>query len=525
MDGFYTSHWIVTTLLALPVLGSALVFLVPETRARVVALIVSLLELGLAIPLFWTVSPTATCRVPGILGPLAWGPKVVPLANCTAIPWLPDWGIFYRVGLDGLSLVLVLLAVGLLPLMVLGSWTYIQRRQRTFYAMLLLLTTGVIGVFVAFDLFLFYVFWEMMLIPMYFLIGIWGGERRIYAAVKFFLYTTFGSLLMLVAILVLVHRTWRATGVLSFHYFDLLHTPLTLEQQLWLFATFALAFAIKVPIVPFHTWLPVAHWQAPTAGSVVLAGVLLKMGVYGLLRFALPYFPDAATHPVVVMVLLGLGVVGVIYGAWVAAVQEDAKRLVAYTSVAHLGYAVVGLFALTTESVQGAVVLMLAHGLSTPMLFFLLGMLYERRHTYRIADYGGLATSLPLWSTALVVAALASVGLPGTSGFVSEFLVVLGSFRTHPWIGLLTATGAVWAVFYMLPMVQRLIFGRVDKEENRHLPDLCPRELAILVPLVAGILWLGLYPRPVLERTEPAVQTILELAARSRIASSPLAGR
>lgn len=525
MDGFYTSHWILTTLLALPVIGSLAVLAVPEVRARAVALGVSLLELALALPLFWTVSPTGVCRVPGVLGPLSWGPKLVPLSNCVAIPWVPDWGIFYRVGLDGLSLVLVLLTVVLLPLMVLGSWTYIQHRQRTFYAMLLLLTTGVIGVFVSFDLFLFYVFWEMMLIPMYFLIGIWGGERRIYAAVKFFLYTTFGSLLMLVAILYLVHRAWRATGILSFHYFDLLQTPLTLEQQLWLFAAFGLAFAIKVPIVPFHTWLPAAHWQAPTAGSVVLAGVLLKMGVYGFLRFALPYFPDAATHPAVVTLLLVLGVVGVIYGAWVAAVQEDAKRLVAYTSVAHLGYAVVGLFALTTESVQGAIVLMLAHGLSTPMLFFLLGMLYERRHTYRIADYGGLASTVPLWSTALVVAALASVGLPGTSGFVSEFLVILGSVKTHPWIGILTATGAVWAVFYMLPMVQRMIFGRVDNEANRRIPDLRLRELAVLTPLVLGILWLGIYPRPVLERTEPAVQTILEMAGRSRVTSSPLAGR
>jgi NADH-quinone oxidoreductase subunit M len=359
-----------------------------------------------------------------------WLDQTVAFNNCADLTWFREWGIHYRIGMDGISLFMVLLTTLLLPLMVLGSWTYIRDRERGFYASLLALTGGVVGVFVSLDLFLFYMFWEMVLIPMYFLIGIWGGKERIYAAVKFFLYTAVGSLLMLVAILYLYWRAHAAGGGIapSFSYFDFLTLQLTAVEQSMLFLAFALAFAVKVPIFPFHTWLPHAHVQAPTAGSVVLAGVLLKMGTYGFIRFALPLFPDVARSSGVIRWAMVLGLAGIIYAALVAAVQPNAKKLVAYTSVAHLGFVILGIFAFNVQGMQGALLVMIGHGLSTPMLFFLLGMLYERRHSYEIADFGGLAKSLPVFSIMLVFAAMTTIGLPGTSGFVSEFLVLLGTF-------------------------------------------------------------------------------------------------
>ncbi|MGI9190246.1 MAG: complex I subunit 4 family protein [Longimicrobiaceae bacterium] len=510
LDAFYASHWILTFLIFFPLVGAVAVMLVPEAAAKRAALAVGLVELVVALPLFWTFNPGAVCEQSAITGPLQTGTLSVPMQNCADAAWLADWGIHYRVGMDGISLFMVLLTVFLLPLMVLGSWTYIRKRERAYYAMLLALTTGVVGVFVALDMFLFYVFWEIMLIPMYFLIGVWGGKERIYATVKFFLYTVFGSLLMLVAIVYLFMQTQDVTGVASFSYWDFLRLPLTGAQQGWLFAAFALAFAIKVPIFPFHTWLPHAHVQAPTAGSVVLAGVLLKMGTYGFLRFALPLFPIAATSRTVVLIALVLGLIGIVYGALVAAVQPNAKKLVAYTSVAHLGFVMLGIFAFNLQGIQGALLVMIGHGLTTPMLFFLLGMLYERRHTYEIADFGGLAASLPLFSAMLVFAAMASIGLPGTSGFVSEFLVLLGIFQSHPWVGLIAATGVIFAAFYMLPMVQRIAFGSAARAANRGIPDLGRRELALLTPLVALILWIGVYPAPLLERMEPAARGVVE---------------
>ncbi|CAN5893923.1 MAG: NADH-quinone oxidoreductase subunit M [Gemmatimonadetes bacterium] len=498
---FYETHWILTTLIVLPLLGAVAALLVPEASARMVALITGIATFVISIPLLWSYDPAGA-----------------PFQNEVAAAWMPQWGIYYRLGLDGISLFMVLLTAFLLPLMVLGSWTYIQQRQKAYYAMLLALTTGVIGVFVALDMFLFYVFWEVMLIPMYFLIGVWGGKERIYAAVKFFLYTTFGSLLMLVCILYLFFKLQALTGQASFSYFDFLQVPLTLGEQLWLFAGFALAFAIKVPIFPFHTWLPAAHVQAPTAGSVVLAGVLLKMGTYGFLRFAIPFFPAAATHRTTVMLFMVLGVIGIIYTAMVAAVQPNAKRLVAYTSVAHLGFAILGIFAFNLQGIQGALLLMIAHGLATPMLFFLLGMLYERRHSYEIEDFGGLAATVPLFAIMLVIAALSTIGLPGTSGFVAEFLVLLGTFRAEPYIALIATTGVIFAAYYMLPMVQRTIFNAVDKPANRHMPDLNARELTILVPLVVLILFIGVYPRPVLDRMEPSAARLVEYVGARRFA-------
>jgi NADH-quinone oxidoreductase subunit M len=501
---FFNSHWVLTFLIFWPLVAAVIALLVPVERAKWVALLAGTLELVVALPLFWTYEPLGAA-----------------MQNQVAVPWIPTWGIFYRVGIDGISLFMVLLTALLLPLTVLGSWTYIRSREKPYYAMLLALTSGVVGVFVALDMFLFYVFWEMMLIPMYFLIGVWGGKERIYAAVKFFLYTAVGSLLMLVAILYLFFRFQALTGTASFSYFDFLQLPLTLGEQTWLFAAFALAFAIKVPVFPLHTWLPAAHVQAPTAGSVVLAGVLLKMGTYGFLRFALPLFPSAATANATVMLFMVLGTIGIIYTAMVAAVQPNAKRLVAYTSVAHLGFAVLGIFAFNLQGIQGALLLMIAHGLSTPMLFFLLGMLYERRHSYEIEDFGGLAASVPIFAGMLVFAALATIGLPGTGGFVSEFLVLIGTFRVQPWIALVAATGVIFAAYYMLPMVQRTVFNALDRPANRAIPDLNGREVGILLPLVLLILWTGVYPRPFLDRMEPSVTRLVQFMDASRIAAAP----
>ncbi len=507
MQAFYGTHWVLTTLIFLPLVGAVVALLVPARNAKWVALVTGLLTFVISIPLFWYFDPASA-----------------PFQNEVARAWLPQWGIGYRLGLDGISLFMVMLTAFLLPLTVLGSWSYIQDRQRAYYAMLLALTTGVIGVFVALDMFLFYVFWEIMLIPMYFLIGVWGGKERIYAAVKFFIYTAFGSLLMLVGILYIFFKLQALTGVASFSYFDFLQVPLTFTEQVWLFAAFALAFAIKVPIFPFHTWLPAAHVQAPTAGSVVLAGVLLKMGTYGFLRFAVPFFPGAATHNTTVLLFMTLGVIGIIYTAMVAAVQPNAKSLVAYTSVAHLGFAVLGIFAFNLQGIQGALILMIAHGVSTPMLFFLLGMLYERRHSYYIGDFGGLSATVPLFATMLVIAALATVGLPGTSGFIAEFLVLLGTFRVQPFVALVATTGVIFAAFYMLPMVQRVIFNPLDKPENRNIPDLNARELAILVPLVVLIFWIGVYPRPFLERMEPSAVRLIQHVEATRFVAAEARG-
>jgi NADH-quinone oxidoreductase subunit M len=496
---FYGTHWVLTFLIFAPLVGAAVALLLPASLARWVALVTGFVVLAAAVPLFWTYDPVGA-----------------PMQNQVAVPWIASWGIYYRLGLDGISLFMVLLTALLLPLMVLGSWTYIRHRERIFYAMLLALTSGIVGVFVALDLFLFYVFWEMMLIPMYLLIGIWGGKERIYAAVKFFLYTTVGSVLMLVAILYLFFRYQALTGEPSFSYFDFMQLPLTMGEQAWLFAAFALAFAIKVPIFPLHTWLPAAHVQAPTAGSVVLAGVLLKMGTYGFLRFALPLFPGAAAAQTTVTLFMVLGLIGIVYTALVAAVQPNAKKLVAYTSVAHLGFAVLGIFALNLQGIQGALVLMIAHGVSTPMLFFLLGMLYERTHTYEIEDFGGLAASIPLFATMLVFAALATIGLPGTSGFVSEFLVLIGTFRVQPWIALVATTGVIFAAFYMLPMVQRTVFNALTRPANKGIRDLDGREIGLLLPLVVIILWIGVYPRPVLDRMEPSVLRLIQQVEAAR---------
>jgi NADH-quinone oxidoreductase subunit M len=422
--------------------------------------------------------------------------------------WIPQWGIGYRLGVDGVSLFLVLLTTILTPIVVLASWGDIQRHVKEFFVFLLVLETGMLGALVALDLFLFYVFWEVMLVPMYFLIGVWGGPRRIYAAIKFVLFTMVGSLLMLVAILYCAWRMRDAGGVMTFGYEDwLTRLHLPPREQLWLFAAFALAFAIKVPLFPFHTWLPDAHVEAPTGGSVILAGVLLKMGTYGFLRFALPLFPAAveSAGPVI----LTLAVVGIVYGALVATVQPDLKKLVAYSSVSHLGFVMLGLFALTPTAVAGSVYQMLNHGLSTGGLFLLVGMIYERRHTRRIVDFGGLWTAMPVYAALFLVVMLASLGLPGLNGFVGEFLILLGAFRDWPWATAVATSGVIFAALYLLWMYERVMLGPLVHEENKRLSDLSRRELAVLVPIIALCFLMGVYPKPFFERIQPSVDRMI----------------
>ena len=505
--------WILHALLILPLLGAIPVALLPAPAAKRVAMVVTLLEFVISIGLWW-----------------AYDPGTAGMQMTAAVPWIPRWGISYSVGIDGISLFMVLLSTALMPLSVLGSWRYITERERLYYILLLLLETGLLGVFLSLDLFVFYLFFELMLIPMYFIIGIWGGANRLYAAIKFFIYTFAGSLLMLVAIVVLAWRVGEMTGVLSFSYQHILENAWRLGSiSPWLFAAFAIAFAIKVPIFPLHTWLPDAHVEAPTAGSVLLAGVMLKIGTYGFLRFAVPFFPDVALSPAVTTLIVTLAVIGIVYGALVAMVQPDVKKLVAYSSVSHLGFVMLGIWAGTLQSIQGALMVMIGHGLATGALFFLIGMLYERRHTRMIDAYGGLAKVVPVLALLFTVVALASIGLPGLSGFIGEFLVLLGSFGSHPWATGIATTGVIFAAAYLLWALQRIFFNRLDKPDNEGLLDLSARELAVILPLIAGIVWLGLYPGPVLRRMEPAARQYLELtqpreaASAARIIAAPAA--
>jgi NADH-quinone oxidoreductase subunit M len=506
LDSIGYGQWILHALVMLPLLGVVPVLLGPESSAKWTALIVTTLELVLSLGLWWALDP---------------GRGTLQLVSNT--PWIPGWGIAYRVGIDGISLVMVLLTTMLMPISVLGSWRYITKQERGFYAMMLTLLTGLVGVFLALDLFVFYIFFEVMLIPMYFIIGIWGGPNRLYAAIKFFIYTMAGSLLMLVAIVALVWRIQTVTGYTSFSYeYVLQHVGAAGSLAPWLFAAFAIAFAIKVPIFPFHTWLPDAHVEAPTAGSVLLAAVMLKIGTYGFLRFAVPFFPQVALSPAVSRIVVVLAVIGIIYGALVAMVQPDIKKLVAYSSVSHLGFVMLGIWGGTLQSVQGSLMIMISHGFSTGALFLLIGMIYERRHSRLIADYGGIARVVPVFSLIFTVVALSSIGLPGLNGFVGEFLVLLGSFAAFPVATVLATTGVIFAAAYLLWALQRMIYNRLDQPENERLTDLNGRELAMMVPILAGIVWLGLYPAPVLRRMEPAAKRYIQLTQPAR-AVSPVA--
>ena len=486
-------HHLLSVLVFLPTLGAVLVALFPASAtkaARTFALAVSVLEFALSIPL-WTRFAAAT-------------PNFQFTEN---LDWIPAMGISYAIGIDGLSLLLVLLTTLLTPVALLFSVTHVEKSVRGFSIAFLVLETGMLGSLVALDLALFYVFWEVMLIPMYFIIGIWGGTRRIYAAMKFFLFTMAGSLLMFLAILFLAIRYHTVTGAWSFLLADLATLDLPGGTQAILFFAFALAFAIKVPVFPLHTWLPDAHTEAPTGGSIILAGVLLKLGVYGYLRFALSLFPEAALKYAPWVGLLG--VIGVIYGALVAFPQKDMKRLVAYSSVSHLGLVVVGIGAFTSISLSGSILQMINHGLSTGALFLLVGVLYERRHTREIEAYGGIAGIVPVTTALFLVATLSSIGLPGLNGFVGEFLILLGTWTSpHRWWAVLAATGVILSAVYMLSLVQRVFWNPIVHEENRKLSDIRPSELVAAAVLILAMIWIGVRPNDLLSRLTPTVEAI-----------------
>ncbi|MCL4548610.1 MAG: NADH-quinone oxidoreductase subunit M [Bacteroidetes bacterium] len=492
---------LLTYLLFTPVVGSVLVLFFRNEQkqlARWFGLIVSFISFVISLIIYFRFDPT--------------NPQFQFIHQVT---WIKSLNISYHVGVDGISLLLVLLTTFLTPLTLLSTWKAIEKNVKMFTFSMLFLEAGMLGVFISLDIFLFYIFWEAMLIPMYFIIGIWGGERRIYASLKFFIYTMFGSLLMLVAIIWLTVYASGMLGKFTTSLADLYKVGPTIPHQIqgWMFGAFFLSFAIKVPIFPLHTWLPDAHVEAPTAGSVILAGVLLKMGTYGLIRFCLPLFPQSAVQyaPLVSV----LAVIGIIYGALVSMVQTDMKKLVAYSSVSHLGFVVLGIFAMTVESVQGAVIQMINHGLSTGALFLLVGILYERTHRRDIAFYGGIAKIVPLYATILMIASLSSIGLPGLNGFIGEFLILLGSFKSPVlnswWFTIFAATGVIFAAVYLLWMYQRVVFGEVKNEELKHeLTDMNLREMIVMVPILIFIVWIGVYPNTFLKLTEASTQSILQ---------------
>jgi NADH-quinone oxidoreductase subunit M len=489
------SAHILSVIIFLPVVGSVLFFFLEREQARairIISLLILALDFALSVWLF-----------------LQFNGGSPQFQFVERYPWIANWNIHYQVGVDGISLLLVMLTTLLGPVVILSSWSQVKDRVKEYHMFLLLLQTGMLGAFLALDMILFYVFWELMLVPMYFLIGIWGGPRRVYAAVKFFLFTMFGSVLMLVAII------WLYYYASSFDYIAILNflgtEPLTLFYQLILFGAFALAFAIKVPMWPLHTWLPDAHVEAPTAGSVILAGVLLKMGTYGFIRFAIPFFPDAvlAAGPY----FYALAVIGIIYGALVSMAQEDIKKLVAYSSVSHLGFVMLGLFALTAQSMQGALIQMINHGLSTGALFLLVGIVYERAHKRQISDFGGIAKVMPVYAALFLVVALSSIGLPGLNGFVGEFLILVGTYLSaNPYSKIaatLAGTGVIFAAVYLLWMYQRVFFGPLKKEENKTLKDLNLREVFYLGVILIFIVWIGVYPSTFLKKSEATINSLI----------------
>ncbi len=490
-----------------PLLGVLLLlFLKPEQKdaARWTALITSLITFGISIAMLLQFDRT--------------NPELQMVIN---LPWIQvaGWNISFHMGVDGLSILLVMLTTFLTPISILSTWTAVEDRVRDFMIFFLLLEVGMVGVFVSLDLFLFYIFWEFTLVPMYFLIGIWGGPNRMYAAIKFFLYTMAGSILMLLAVL------WLGIQGGTFSVPDLVaQNNIPANVQTWLFLAFAAAFAIKVPMWPLHSWLPDAHVEAPTAGSVILAGVLLKMGTYGFLRFNLPLFPQAAVQLAPLMGVLA--VIGIIYGAAVSYAQQDVKKLVAYSSVSHLGFVMLGLFALNPQGIQGGILQMINHGLSTGALFLIVGMIYERRHTRDMDAFGGLWKIMPVYGALTLIVTLSSMGLPGLNGFVGEFAILLGAWEAGQaggpfgsyWYAGLAAIGVILAAVYMLFMFQKMFLGPVDKDENRNLKDLNWREIATLVPLLVFIFWIGLYPKPFFELMAPSVEKLVQIVQTAALA-------
>jgi NADH-quinone oxidoreductase subunit M len=495
-------------LIAAPALAALVVVFLPKNRKELylpVGFLLSFVPLALAGALFYQFQG---------------GEAAFQFAQRVA--WYEPWGIEWNIGVDGISLGMVLLTTILFPISLAAS-TAIDRRVKEFVVAVLVLEAGLIGTFLALDLFLFFVFFEVILVPMYFIIGIWGSERRIYAAVKFFIYTALGSALMLAGIIALAFFHAEQFGNPSFAFQDLLGLELGLTHERLLFAAFALAFAIKVPVFPLHTWLPDAHTEAPTAGSVLLAGVMLKLGTYGLIRFNLGLFPEASVDAIPIMAVLA--VIGIVYGAVVAIVQPDLKRLVAYSSVSHLGFIVLGTFALTSAGLQGAVIQNVNHGLTTGALFLLVGMIYERRHTKQIEDFGGLWKVMPIYSGMFLFAAFASIGLPGLNGFVGEFLILIGTYATLPVFAIIAASGVVLAAIYLLWAYERVFTGVPDKPENQVLQDMNGREIALMAPIVVLILVLGLYPQILLEKTAASTEAVLDRIEAVTDFEVPPAGR
>ncbi len=507
--------FILNLVLFLPLLGVAALLLVPAANAaatRSLTLAVMVLQFLLTTVLY-----------------LHFDSKAAGLQFETRLPWIPDWGVSYQIGLDGYNILLVMLTAFLGPLVVAGSWTAITKDVKLFYAMVFLIQFAMMGTFVAQDLFLFYVFWETMLIPMFLMIGIWGGERRIYATIKFVLYTAFGSILMLAALIYLVWSLYKTTGTVSFAFADILKARLPLDVQTLLLAAFGLSFAIKVPMVPLHTWLPDAHVEAPTTGSVILAGVLLKMGTYGFMKLGFPLFPDATQ--LYMPLLLVLSVVSIVYGACLALVQDDIKKIIAYSSISHLGYVMLGLLSLELVGIQGAVVQMVSHGLVAAGLFLMVGMIYERCHSRDLAAYGGLAKLIPVYSVFFLILTLASVGLPTTSGFTGEFLVLLGAF-TSAWpqyqdgnslplvVAVTAVSGVVLGALYMLRFALTFLYGAAKAphhSESHPLADLNGREKSILAILVVAVFALGLFPDEPMRKTEVAAKAYQQLVSTPRL--------
>jgi NADH-quinone oxidoreductase subunit M len=479
---------ILSIILFTPLVGAFLLLLVPKENKNAIrwlANIFGFIGFAVSLPLvgwFWAVKERS-----GFL-----------FVEGRPNNWIPSIGAGYVLGIDGISFLLIMLTTLLGAISILSSWSAIQERVKEYYIWFLLLQTGMLGVFMANDFFLFFVFWEAMLVPMYLLIGIWGGPRKLYAAIKFFLYTLFGSVLMLLGIIFLYFNHHALTGVYTFYLPDLYATAPKIggHAAIWLFFAFFLGFAIKVPMFPFHTWLPDAHVEAPTAGSVILAGVLLKMGTYGLIRFSLPFFPAVAMTPWVRQLMITLSLIGIIYGALVSLMQKDMKKLVAYSSVSHLGFCTLGIFACNPAGLSGSVLQQINHGISTGALFLIVGILYERRHTREISEYGGISNVMPVYATITLIMFMSSMGLPLLNGFVGEFTILQGTFMENKLWAAWAVPGVILAAAYLLWLYQRVFFGPVNNHKNEKLLDLSPRELATFVPLVLAAFWIGLYPKP-----------------------------
>jgi NADH-quinone oxidoreductase subunit M len=483
----YISIHLLSLLIFLPVTGAVLLLFVRDAAtARRIALFFSLAELALCIPMLVNFDTT-----------------VATMQFAESNEWIKAWNIYYRLGVDGISVLFVALTALLTVISIMVSWTAIQDRVREFMAAMLFLEAAMIGVFTSLDLFLFYIFWEAMLIPMYLLIGVWGGPNRLYAAIKFFLYTLVGSVLMLIAII--------AVYIAAGHTFDVLAImdhKFSYTFQMWAFAAFFAAFAVKVPMFPVHTWLPDAHVEAPTAGSIILAGILIKMGAYGFLRFSLPFFPDAAMSwtPAIMV----LSVIAIIYGAYMAFAQTDFKKLIAYSSVSHMGFVTLGIFALNSQGLEGGILQMLNHGVSTGALFLAVGVIYERTHTRLIADYGGIAARVPVYATFLLIITLSSIGLPGTNGFIGEFTILLGAFLHYKPYAVIASLGIILGAGYMLWLYQRVAFGKITNPHNEHLADMNLREVAAALPLVALVFVIGLYPNAAFGVMHASVSNLIQ---------------